>query len=92
MEDAPQEEIELDEEGAEVERPARDFMDRLNPESLALRDRALCEKAVAEAPVGARFQFLRVGYFAKDPDSTAERPVYNRVVPLKDAWQKAKKG
>ena len=66
-------------------------MDRLNPNSLAVRERALCEKTIAEAPVGARFQFLRMGYFAKDPDSTESRPVYNRVVPLKDSWQKAQK-
>lgn len=91
LEDAPEEEIEIDEEGAEVEKSSKDFMDRLNPNSLVVRDRALCEKTIAEAPVGARFQFLRMGYFAKDPDSTESRPVYNRVVPLKDSWQKAQK-
>ena len=34
------------------------------------------------------FQFLRNGYFCKDPDSTDELPVYNRVVGLKDTWAK----
>ena len=46
--------------------------------------------APAGADVGAVFQFLRTGYFCKDPDSTAELPVYNRTVSLKDSWAKAK--
>ena len=87
----PPEEIEIDEDGAEVEKASKDFMDRLNPESLVVRGGALCERTIAEAPVGARFQFLRLGYFAKDPDAAESRPVYNRVVPLKDSWQKAQK-
>jgi glutaminyl-tRNA synthetase len=35
-----------------------------------------------------RFQFERQGYFCVDPDSTAERPVFNRTVTLKDTWAK----
>ena len=92
MDDDAQEEIEIDEDGAEVEKPTKDFMSRLNPNSLTVLDRALCEKAIADAETGARFQFLRMGYFAKDTDSTNKRPVYNRVVPLKDNWQKVKNG
>jgi glutaminyl-tRNA synthetase len=92
MDDDPQEEIEIDEDGAEVEKPTKDFMSRLNPNSLTVLGKALCEKVIADAEVGARFQFLRMGYFAKDTDSTNERPVYNRVVPLKDNWQKVKNG
>jgi len=86
------EEIEIDEDGAEVEKPVKDFMSRLNPNSLTVMDGALCEKVIADAEVGARFQFLRMGYFAKDTDSTPGKPVYNRVVPLKDNWQKVKNG
>jgi glutaminyl-tRNA synthetase len=86
--DEPGEEIEIDEEGGEVVKAAPDFMARLNPESRKILKGALCEAPIAEAPVGARFQFLRTGYFAKDPDSTGEMPVYNRIVPLKDTWQK----
>jgi len=41
--------------------------------------------------VGAKFQFLRMGYFCKDPDSTAELPVYNRTVSLKEDKGKAVK-
>jgi glutaminyl-tRNA synthetase len=84
------EEIEIDEDGAEVEKPTKDFMSRLNPGSLTAMGKALCEKTIADAEVGARFQFLRMGYFAKDTDSTKEKPVYNRVVPLRDSWQRVK--
>ena len=36
-------------------------------------------------------EFLRMGYFCKDPDSTAALPVFNRTVPLKDSWAKEAK-
>lgn len=35
--------------------------------------------------VGDRFQFERLGYFAVDPDSTAEAFVFNRTVTLKES-------
>jgi glutaminyl-tRNA synthetase len=35
-------------------------------------------------------QFERLGYFVVDPDSTAERPVYDRTIQLKDSWSKKK--
>jgi glutaminyl-tRNA synthetase len=41
--------------------------------------------------VGETFQFLRMGYFCKDPDSTEALPVFNRTVPLKDSWAKEAK-
>ena len=52
--------------------------------------RALAEPAIADAEVGAKFQFLRMGYFCKDPDSTDALPVFNRTVGLKDTWAKQK--
>ena len=45
-----------------------------------------------DAQVGDTFQFLRMGYFCKDPDSTDELPVFNRVVGLKDSFAKQVKG
>ena len=45
-----------------------------------------------DAQVGDTFQFLRMGYFCKDPDSTDEMPVFNRVVGLKDSFAKQVKG
>jgi glutaminyl-tRNA synthetase len=41
--------------------------------------------------VGEFFQFDRKGYFSVDPDSTSEKPVFNRSVGLRDTWEKIKK-
>jgi glutaminyl-tRNA synthetase len=41
--------------------------------------------------VGAPYQFERVGYFCLDPDSTAEKLVFNRTLALKDTWAKIEK-
>ncbi len=83
-------EAEFDEAGEEIEAPVgADFMTRLNPNSLTIAS-GLCEPMVAEAEVGEVFQFLRLGYFCKDMDSTEALPVYNRTVALKDSWAKAK--
>ena len=67
-----------------------DFMDQLNPNSLTVMQ-GFCEPAAAETEVGTVYQFLRMGYFCKDPDSTEAKPVYNRTVPLKDSWAKTQK-
>ena len=40
------------------------------------------EPAIRDCENGTSFQFVRVGYFCKDPDSTAELPVFNRTVEL----------
>ena len=64
----------------------KDFMARINPNSLIVQ-RGYAEHAVAEEPVGWVCQFLRVGYFCKDRDSTDALPVMNRVVPLKDSYR-----
>jgi len=50
---------------------------------------ALAERALADAAVGDKFQFLRQGYFCKDPDSTEARPVFNLIVSLKDSYAKS---
>ena len=64
----------------------KDYRDYLNPTSLTVLPDALVEPSLAAADTGMRYQFLRHGYFCKDPDSTPERPVYNRTVSLKDSW------
>ncbi len=38
-----------------------------------------------------RVQFERLGYFCTDPDSTDEKPVFNRTVMLRDTWAKIQK-
>ena len=73
----------LTDEGAD---DGRDFIERLNPDSLTVRH-GFAEPALLGTQPGDRFQFLRVGYFCTDPDGTAERPVFNRVVGLKDSYK-----
>jgi glutaminyl-tRNA synthetase len=77
-----------------VEQPdsASDLVDHLNPDSVEVIHPAYLEPAVAGAEPGSRFQFERQGYFYLDPENTAAsgRPVYHRVVSLKDSW--ARKG
>lgn len=80
------EETELDEEGKPVE-AATDFMSRLNPSSLTVK-KGFVEPFIAHSAVGSTFQFLRMGYFCKDKDSTDALPVFNRTVALKDSWAK----
>ena len=67
-----------------------DFSERYNPDSLIVKQ-GFCESAAASAEVGETFQMVRVGYFRKDEDSTSEKPVFNRVVGLKDSWAKQQK-
>ena len=79
------------EEAEEAEEEAKkDFMERINPNSLQMV-KGFVEPYIAGSEVGQSFQFLRMGYFCKDKDSTAELPVYNRTVGLKDSWAKAAK-
>ncbi|NNE69169.1 MAG: glutamine--tRNA ligase/YqeY domain fusion protein [Rhodothermales bacterium] len=64
-----------------------DFLDNLNPESLVVT-RGFLEHAVSDFTPGDRFQFERQGYFVVDDGSTAENPVFNRTVTLRDTWAK----
>jgi glutaminyl-tRNA synthetase len=68
----------------------QDFIINLNPNSLE-RISAFVEPSLKSAAVGARFQFERLGYFCVDPDSTPDRPVFNRTVSLVDTWAKIEK-
>ncbi len=63
-----------------------DFLEHLNPSSLSVIS-ALVEPYVAEAG-DSHFQFERLGYFARDPDSAEGALVFNRTVTLKDTWGK----
>jgi glutaminyl-tRNA synthetase len=65
-----------------------DFTVNLNPDSLEILSGTMVEPGLAQAAVGDRFQFMRQGYFALDPDSSPERPVFNRIVSLRDTWSK----
>jgi glutaminyl-tRNA synthetase len=69
----------------------QDVLDNLNPNSLEILTSAKLEPSLASAKPGDRFQFERVGYFCVDSDSTDGNLVFNRTLPLKDAWAKIEK-
>lgn len=66
-----------------------DFFDDINPESLQILADCVVEPALAGAAVDERFQFEREGYFCLDgKDSEPGKPVFNRIVSLRDSWGK----
>ena len=64
-----------------------EFLVNLNPKSLEVVE-CYVEPSLGAAVAGGRFQFERLGYFCVDPDSSAQRLVFNRTVTLKDTWAK----
>ncbi|MDX1829659.1 MAG: glutamine--tRNA ligase/YqeY domain fusion protein [Lutibacter sp.] len=64
-----------------------DFKEFINPNSLQIIN-AYVEPSLKTAKVLDRFQFQRLGYFCVDKDSTENRLVFNRTVPLRDSWAK----
>ncbi|RME44252.1 MAG: glutamine--tRNA ligase/YqeY domain fusion protein, partial [Caldilineae bacterium] len=71
--------------------PGQDFTANLNPHSLEVLTGCRVEPSLANAQPGSRYQFLRQGYFVVDPDSTPQKPVFNRTVTLRDTWAKIEK-
>jgi glutaminyl-tRNA synthetase len=68
---------------------APEGLDDLNPDSLHVIKNAFIEPAVVTEKPDVRFQFERQGYFYADPiDYTDEKPVFNKIVGLKDSWAK----
>jgi glutaminyl-tRNA synthetase len=66
----------------------RDFLTDINPNSVTVITAQL-EPSLKDAKAEDSFQFERHGYFVADKkDSAAGKPVFNRTVTLKDAWQK----
>ena len=68
-----------------------DFTKYLNPDSLEIVQSCYAELSLKNAEPGSRYQFERMGYFCADPDSTENRLVFNRIVPLRDSWTKVSK-
>ncbi|MEP2277828.1 glutamine--tRNA ligase/YqeY domain fusion protein [Maribacter sp.] len=65
----------------------KDFMEFVNPDSLQVIT-GYVEPHLKEAQIGDRVQFQRIGYFCVDPDTTADKLVFNRTVGLRDSWTK----
>ncbi|MCW3490657.1 glutamine--tRNA ligase/YqeY domain fusion protein [Dethiobacter alkaliphilus] len=69
-----------------------DFLNNINPDSLITLTDIPAEPAIAEAPAGSRFQFMRKGYFYLDHvDAAKGNIIYNRIVGLRDTWAKKNK-
>ena len=67
-----------------------DFLSQLNPDSLDIAE-AVMEPALT-GDMDRPYQFERLGYFCADSkDSSTDRPVFNRVVTLRDSWAKIEK-
>jgi len=86
VEEEPEEvAADVEEEAAEetdaLTRKDYDFLKQISPNTLTIL-RGYAEPAIRDCENGTSFQFVRVGYFCKDPDSTNELPVFNRTVEL----------
>lgn len=66
-----------------------DFNQRFNEESMKIVS-AKVEPSLLSAKVGDSFQFMRVGYYVLDSDSTADKLVFNEIVGLKDGFKSGK--
>ena len=86
-------EIRLYERLFNVENPSDEegvssFADNLNPESLTILKGAKADLSLKSAKPGDTFQFMRQGYFCTDIESTKDKLIFNRTVPLKDSFSK----
>jgi glutaminyl-tRNA synthetase len=63
-----------------------DLLDDLNPASEEVLAGCRLESSLAGLEPGTRVQFERLGYFSVDRDSAPGRPVFNRIVTLRDTW------
>ena len=66
----------------------KNFLDYINPTSLVTLTNCKAEKFVEGAKVPSNYQFMRLGYFCLDKDSTPENLIFNRSVSLKDGFKK----
>ena len=66
----------------------KNFLDFINPSSLVTLTGCKAEPSLAAANEASRYQFMRLGYFCADKDSTPEHLIFNRSVSLKDSFNK----
>ncbi len=68
----------------------KNFLDFMNPNSLQILQGCKGEIGLAKATLEDRYQFEREGYFILDSRySSADKPVFNRIIGLKDTWGKS---
>jgi len=75
---------------ADPEATADDWKQSLNPGSRQIISHALLEPSLQSALAGQVYQFERTGYFCVDTKSSADRPVFNRTITLRDSWSRTK--
>ncbi len=68
----------------------KNFKEFLNPDSLKVLQNCKIEPAFSTVKPGDKLQFQRLGYFCVDKDSSHNKLVINRTVPLRDSWSKRK--
>ena len=66
----------------------KDSLDFVNHDSLNVIPNAKAEPSLLQAKAGDRFQFMRLGYYCVDTDSSPEKIIFNRTVAMKDKWAK----
>jgi glutaminyl-tRNA synthetase len=69
----------------------QDWTANINPNSLEVLQGCKMEPGLRAAKPGDGVQFERLGYFCVDPDTTAEKLVFNRTIGLRDTWAKIEK-
>ncbi|WP_262711042.1 hypothetical protein [Ilyomonas limi] len=66
-----------------------DFINHFNEKSIQVLQNAYVEHDLAtENHLNIHFQFIRLGYFIKDKNSSADHLIFNRTVDLKEGWKK----
>lgn len=68
-----------------------DFVKYLNPGSLETLADCYAEQSLKDAKPGSQYQFERLGYFCVDEETADGKPVFNRIVSLRDSWIKISK-
>lgn len=67
------------------------WAEKINPDSLIKLTDCVIEPILKDAKPEDKFQFIRQGFFCVDHKySTQDKLVFNRIVPLKDSWNKKK--
>lgn len=68
-----------------------DFKDSIDPDSVKTVKNCMVEPSLKAVKPGNIYQFERLGYFYVDPDTTAEKIIFNRTITLRDQWARIKK-
>jgi glutaminyl-tRNA synthetase len=63
-------------------------MEDLNPDSLTILENAKLEPGIIDNSEGVHYQLERTGYFFRDKTHENHKPVFNRIVTLRDSWAK----